>query len=183
MPDTALIVIDMLNKYDHEDAEPLAESVAEQLQAIVDLRDQAREDPEVLTVYVNDNFGAWEAGPGELVEMALAGERPDLVEPIAPREPVPFITKGRHSIFYETAVNHLLRIEDVERVIMVGQVTEQCILYSALDAHMRDYEVAVSPAALAHIDAELAQAALKMMEKNLHARMREAPLRDLVAPK
>jgi nicotinamidase-related amidase len=183
MPDNALIVIDMLNKYDHEDADALAESVEAQLPAIVDLRDAARENPGVLTVYVNDNFGAWEAGPGELVDMALAGERPDLIEPIAPREPVPFVTKGRHSIFYETAVDHLLSTHGVKRIVLCGQVTEQCILYSALDAHMRGYDVAVSPAAVAHIDAELAEAALKMMEINLHADLREAPLGELTAPK
>jgi nicotinamidase-related amidase len=179
MPAAALIVIDMLNQYDHEDAEPLAESVAEQLPAIVALRDQAREDPNVLTVYVNDNFGAWEAGPRELVDIALAGKRPDLVEPIAPREPVPFVTKGRHSIFYETAVDHLLSTHGVERVVLCGQVTEQCILYSALDAYMRDYTVAVSPDAVAHIDPELAQAALRMMETNLHADLRDASLKQL----
>ena len=174
MPETALLVIDMLNPYDHEDAEPLAASVREKLDAIVGLRDRAREPDDVLLVYVNDNYDRWESGREELVERALAGRHPELVEPIAPRDPVPFLPKGRHSTFYQTALDHLLRLEDVERIVLTGQVTEQCILYSALDAYLRGYQVVVPPDAVAHISGNLAEAALEMMERNLHADLRPA---------
>jgi len=174
MPDTALIVIDMLNTYDHDDAEPLVESVRRQLPQIVDLRDRAKERDDVLLVYVNDNYDAWDAGREALVERALGGEHRELVEPIAPTDPVPFLPKGRHSIFYQTALDHVLRIEDVERVVLAGQVTEQCILYSALDAYLRGYDVVVPTDAVAHIHDDLAQAALRMMETNMHADLVEA---------
>jgi nicotinamidase-related amidase len=169
MPKTALLIIDMLNPYDHEDAEPLADSVAERLPTIVDLRDRARDSSDTVTVYVNDNYDEWELDHDDIVQRALNGRRPDLVEPIAPREPVPFVVKGRHSIFYQTAVDHLLRVKEVERLILTGQVTEQCILYSALDAYIRGYELVVPPDAVACIDPELAEAALKMMASNMHA--------------
>jgi nicotinamidase-related amidase len=169
MPKTALIVTDMLNAYDHEDAEPLAESVEEKLPCIVDLIERARTDDDTLLVYVQDNYDQWEATRDDLVQRALDGKRPDLVEPIAPREPVPFLPKGRHSIFYETALAHLLSVNDVECIVLAGQVTEQCILYSALDGYIRGYEVKIPRDAVAHIDPELAEAALKMMETNLHA--------------
>ena len=42
----ATIVIDMLNPYDHEDAEKLVPSVREALPRIVELRDRARETDE-----------------------------------------------------------------------------------------------------------------------------------------
>jgi nicotinamidase-related amidase len=174
VPPTALIVIDMLNSYDHEDADLLVRSVGDCLPNVVELRDAAAERDDVLLVYVNDNYDAWDSGRQELVERALDGEHPELVEPIAPQRPVPFIPKGRHSIFYETALAHLLRVEEVERVVLVGQVTEQCILYSALDAYLRGYDVVVPPDAVAHIDEELAKAALKMMERNMHADLVEA---------
>jgi nicotinamidase-related amidase len=169
VPQTALLVIDMLNPYDHDDADRLAESVREALPRIVELRDRAREAAETLTVYVNDNYEAWEAGRRELVERALAGRHPELVEPIAPTEPLPFVEKGRHSIFYETPVDHLLRAKEINRIVMCGQVTEQCILYSALDAYLRGYEIAVPADAVAHIIPGLAGAALEMMERNMHA--------------
>jgi nicotinamidase-related amidase len=176
MPRTAVIIADMLNSYDHEDAEPLVESVKEQLPGIVDLRRRA-EEAGALVVYVNDNHDSWEAGREELIEKALEGEHPELVEPIAPREPVPFLAKGRHSAFYQTALDHLLSQAEIERIVLAGQVTEQCILYSALDAYIRGYEMVVPPDAVAHIDGELAQAALKMMESNMHAEL--TPVRDI----
>jgi nicotinamidase-related amidase len=161
----------MLNTYDHEDAEPLAESVSERLDDIVALRDRAAADDDALVVHVNDNHDRWEATREDLVEGALAGRHPELVAPITPDRSAPFITKGRHSIFYQTAVDHLLRSVGVERIVLAGQVTEQCILYSALDGYIRGYEVAIPVGAVAHIDPELGRAALTMMERNLHATM------------
>ena len=144
---TALIVIDMLNTYDHEDADRLAECVREKLPA--DRRSPRRGERRARTsllIYVNDNHDEWDAGRESWWSARSPGERPDLVEPIAPaatrRRSSP---KGRHSIFYQTAVDHLLRVEDVKRVVLAGQVTEQCILYSALDAYLRGYEVVVPP--------------------------------------
>jgi len=171
VPENALIVIDMLNTYDHEDGESLAGCVREKLPQIVALRDEARTQDDVKLVYVNDNHDVWEAGRETLVEEALNGRHPELVEPIIPEGDRPFLPKGRHSIFYETAVSHLLRVEDVRRVILVGQVTEQCILYSALDAYLRGYELVVPPDAVAHIDADLARASLQMMERNMHGKL------------
>jgi nicotinamidase-related amidase len=174
MPKIALIITDMLNAYDHEDAEPLAESVEEKLPGIVHLIEQAKANEDTLLVYVQDNYDQWEATREDLVKRALDGKRPDLVEPIAPDGPVPFLPKGRHSVFYETALAHLLSVNDIERIVLAGQVTEQCILYSALDGYIRGYDVSIPPDAVAHIDDELAEAALKMMERNLHANVATA---------
>jgi nicotinamidase-related amidase len=176
VPKTAVIIADMLNAYDHEDAEPLAESVKERLPSIVDLRRRA-EEADALVVFVNDNHDSWEAGREELIEKAMRGEHPELVDPIAPRQPVPFLAKGRHSAFYQTALDHLLSQADIERIVLAGQVTEQCILYSALDAYIRGYEMVVPPDAVACIDAELAEGALKMMESNMHAEL--TPVADI----
>jgi nicotinamidase-related amidase len=167
---SALVVVDMLNRYEHEDAEPLTESVRDRLPAMQRLIDAARER-DVLTVYVNDNYDDWTAHAASLSEHALAGPHADLVEPILPAEDVPFVIKARHSIFYETQVEYLLRQEDVGRVVLMGQVTEQCILYSALDAYVRHFDVAVAPDAVAHIHAELAEAALRLMELNMRAHL------------
>jgi nicotinamidase-related amidase len=161
----------MLNPYDHEDGDPLAESVREKLPSIVELRDRGSASDDVITVYVNDNYDRWEADREELIRQAMEGKLPELVEPIAPREQVPFIRKGRHSIFYQTAVDHLLRVNEVERLVLCGQVTEQCILYSALDAYIRGFEIVVPPDAVAHIDGRLADAALEMMRSNMHAEL------------
>ena len=173
MARTALIVCDMLNPYEHEDAEKLTESVEQRLPALVGLRDRAREEG-VPTIYVNDNQGNWESSREGLVEGALAGARPDLVEPILPADGDLFLAKTRHSIFFASPLEHILAQEDVDRIVIAGQVTEQCVLYSALDAYLRHLDVAVPRDAVAHIFEDLADASLKMMERNMHAEVCDA---------
>jgi len=125
-------------------------------------------------VYVNDNAGEWSASREELVERMGASDHADMLEELRPGRDTAFVMKGRHSIFYGTAVEHLLRELGVERIVLAGQVTEQCILYSALDAYLRDFAVVVPRDAVAHIHPHLAEAALEMMERNLHAEVTEA---------
>ncbi|WP_318211821.1 MULTISPECIES: isochorismatase family cysteine hydrolase [unclassified Streptomyces] len=169
MPRTAaLIVIDMLNTYAHEDAEALVVSVREVLPGIETLLRRARAD-DAPVLYVNDNFGEWRSHHGEILRTALDGRHRDLVEPVAPDENSLFVVKARHSIFFETPLAYLLGQLKVERLVLCGQVTEQCVLYSALDAHIRHFDVVVAADAVAHIDAELAEAALRMMRTNMSA--------------
>ncbi|MBW3608520.1 MAG: cysteine hydrolase [Actinobacteria bacterium] len=158
----------MLNEYDHEDAEVLIESVRAALPAMRGLIERGGHEGTPI-VYVNDNYGDWAAGRPEIVERAIAGRARDVVEPIAPADGSWFISKARHSIFYETQLEYLLREQEIERVVLVGQVTEQCILYSALDAYVRRFNVAVPSDAVAGIHPDLADAALRMMERNMRA--------------
>jgi nicotinamidase-related amidase len=168
MSRSALIVTDMLNRYEHEDAEQLMDSVHDALPGVRTLLDRACEE-EVAVVYVNDNHDDWSAGRDELVSWAMSGADPELIEPIIPRDDFAFVVKARHSGFYETQLDYLLRRQHVERLVLAGQVTEQCILYSALDAYVRHYEVVVARDAVAQIHPELAQAALEMMRRNMRA--------------
>ena len=129
---------------------------------------RAREAGELI-VYVNDNHGDWTTGRRRADGWALDGADPSLVEPIAPPDDVPFLVKARHSAFYATQLEYLLRQHEVERIVLVGQVTEQCVLYTALDAYIRHLAVTVPRDAVAHIHADLASAALRMMEINMRA--------------
>ena len=168
MARTALLVTDMLNDYAHEDADALARSAGQAVPAIEHLIARAA-DEDVLTIYVNDNHGAWTSDRQGLVRSALAGRHPELVEPVAPPDDAMFVVKARHSIFYQTPLEYLLGQEGVDRIVLVGQVTEQCILYSALDAYIRHLDVVVPRDAVAHIHAHLADAALQLMERNMAA--------------
>jgi nicotinamidase-related amidase len=168
MPRRALVVIDMINTYDHEDAERLRESAETVVPVLSELVGRAREAGAPV-IYVNDNFGHWRSDQDALVKDALSGEHAALVEPIVPDEDALFVVKARHSIFYETPLEYLLRSEEIDEIVLTGQATEQCILYSALDAHIRHIPVLVPREAVAHIHEDLAQAALRMMEVNMEA--------------
>ena len=170
---TALVVVDMLNPYDHDDAEELAESVAGTIEPITSLVGRAR-DEEVPVVYVQDNYGHWNASADELGRRALEGRHPELVEPILPPDDAAFVVKARHSAFYGTLLEYLLDRLGAGRIVLAGQVTEQCILYSALDAYVRHFQVAVPRDGVAHIHESLGDAALQMMERNMSAEIAPA---------
>jgi nicotinamidase-related amidase len=137
MSDTAVLVVDMMNSYQHPDPEPLTPNVAKIIEPLTDLVRRAGESDDVDLVYVNDNYGDFTADFSDIVRSACDGARPDLVDPIVP-------------------------------------TTGQCILYSALDAYVRHFPVGVPTDAVAHIDAELGAAALKMMEQNMDAELTSA---------
>jgi nicotinamidase-related amidase len=166
----ALIVIDMINTYDHPDAEQLLPSARKIVPVVAGLIREAR-DHRVPVIYVNDNFGQWRSHQGALVDAALAGPHAELVEPVRPDDGALFVVKARHSIFYETPLTYLLWELGVRQVILCGQVTEQCVLYSALDAHIRHLDVTVVSDAVAHIHPRLADAALEMMRRNMGAQV------------
>jgi nicotinamidase-related amidase len=167
---TAVCVVDMLNTYDHEDAGRLTANVEQVVEPIATLVKRA-EDEGVEIIYVNDNYGDWNSSHEELAERAMAGERPDLVEPILPPGSADFVIKARHTIFYMTPLEYLLSQKGIDHLVLVGQVTEQCILYSALDAYVRHLSVTVPHDGVAHIHDDLAEAALKMMDRNMRAEL------------
>ena len=160
--------------YDYPDAERVAESARDAVPVIAGLIDRAR-DGEATLVFVNDNYGDWGALP---VRGSPTTPSAALTRSWSSRcfrtESDPFIVKARHSAFYTTPLEYMVRQEEVERVVLAGQVTEQCVLYSALDAYVRHFSVAVVRDGVAHIDPDLAEAGLTMIERNMKGDVRTA---------
>ena len=167
--DTAVLIIDMLNDYDHVDGDELASNVERVVDPLSELAGRARERDDVDLIYVNDNHGDFTADARSILDAAMNGKRPDLVEPVAPYPDCAFLTKVRHSAFYATPLAYLLNRLGTQRLVLTGQVTEQCILYTALDGYVRHFDVVVPRDVVAHIDEHLGDAALAMMRRNMGA--------------
>ncbi len=165
---TAIVVVDMLNSYEHDDAEPLTRSVETIVNPLRELVARA-EHEDVELIYVNDNYGDWNSSQEELAKRALDGARPDLVKPLLPPDGADFVIKARHTIFYMTPLEYLLGQKEIGHLVLTGQVTEQCILYSSLDAYVRHFDVSIPRDGVAHIHEDLAKASLEMMERNMSA--------------
>ncbi len=160
----------MLNSYEHEDADELTQSVETVVEPLSELIERADRDGTEI-IYVNDNYGDWKSSQEDLARQAIEGARRDLVEPLLPPDSADFVLKARHTIFYMTPLEYLLGQKEIDRLILTGQVTEQCILYSALDAYVRHFEVSIPRDGVAHIHENLAGAALEMMERNMNAQL------------
>lgn len=170
---SCLVIIDMITDYAFPDGERAARAARGAVPRIREVRDRA-DAAGIARVYVNDLVDDWRCSPTQTLVDALSGARPDLVRPLAPRPDDPFFHKGRHSAFAGTPLDHFLVDHGMTEVVLTGQVTEQCILYTALDAHIRRYSLTIITDAVVPLDPELGAAALRMMSTNMDARLMPA---------
>src|SRR3954470_5357981 len=156
----ALLVIDAISDFEHEDGGKLLSSFRERLPAMRDALAHAREIG-MPVIYVNDHHGRWDGDARGLVEEALGGHGGDVVGDLAPRPGDPFLLKPRYSAFDHTALALLLRELEVERLVLMGGATGGCIGQSDIDARELGFKVTILAAACAAIDPEVEQLSLK----------------------
>ncbi|MBJ7471384.1 MAG: isochorismatase family protein [Solirubrobacteraceae bacterium] len=179
---TALLVIDMFSPMDGGDGRALRRTAPKVLPVIGELIQRARAAG-VPVVYVENHEGRWTATADELVDAARKHGLGDDLTPILPAPGDPFVIRARPSAFDRSQLEDLLQSRGVRRVILTGQATEQGILYSALDASVSRFKVVVPQDAVAAIDSSLAGAALRMMDRNMHADVTQAGAIDFSVTK
>jgi len=160
----ALVVIDVVNRFDHEDADRLLGSFRARVDAMEAAIAAARErgDP---VIYVNDHDGTWVSDAPCLVREAIAGRGGDVVARLAPRPDDPFLLKARYSIFDHTSLDLLLDELEVERVLPMGAATEGCVVQSGVDAREHGLKVTILADACATVDERLEEVALLYAEE------------------
>jgi nicotinamidase-related amidase len=140
----ALLLIDVINDLEFEGGERLLKPAVRVARRIAALARQARRAG-VPVVYVNDNFGRWRSDFRTLVTHCLHdGVRG---EPVArlltPEEDDYFVLKPKHSGFFGTTLDLLLAHLGARRLVLTGLTTDACVLFTANDAYMREYELHV----------------------------------------
>ena len=166
---TALLIIDMINEMSFEGADALRGPAADAAAAIARLREEA-DAAGVPVVYVNDNFGEWHSERGRLVDRCLEnGDVPDIVRALAPRRDDYFVIKPQFSGFYATNLPVLLPKLQVSRLILTGVAADICVLFTAADAHMRDYGLWVPGDAVAGEHVQRTSWALEIMRNSMGA--------------
>ncbi len=141
---TALLLIDVINRFDFDRGRELLKNVLPLAPCIAALAGRARRQG-VPVIYINDNFGRWQSNFQQLIDRALAPDSPGngFVRQVAPEECDYFVLKPKHSGFYQTPLEILLKHLGAQRVILAGVCTNSCILFTANDAYMRDLQIAV----------------------------------------
>lgn len=136
----ALLLIDVINPLDFDGAERLRERARPVVAAIRAFRERCREAG-VPVVYVNDNFGRWRSDVRALVAAVRESPGGEVVAGLEPSDDDYFVLKPKLSAFHGTTLDTLLRHLRAETVILAGLAGDRCVLFSAGDAHMRDYRV------------------------------------------
>ena len=142
--DTCLLLIDLINSFEFPRGDELYERAQYIGPKIAALKKKAREAG-IPCVYVNDNFGRWRSNLNDVLRQAL---RPDslgrpLVELLVPDSEDYFVLKPKHSAFYQTPLELLLKHLGSERLILTGVSTNSCVFMTAHDAYMRDLKLMV----------------------------------------
>lgn len=179
---TALLIIDMINDLDFEGGEDLREAAEAAARRIMALRDAA-DEAGVPVIYVNDNFGHWHSERSSIVDHCDREDSPGraLIAALRPRDSDYFIVKPQFSGFYATNLPVLLPQLGVSRVILTGVAADICVLFTAADAHMREYDLWVPGDTVASESDAHRRWALEIMQHSMCAETRptdELPLTD-----
>ena len=172
---TALVLVDVINDLEFEDGDRLLEHALPAAERIAALKARVRKAG-LPVIYANDNFGRWRSDLSDVVEHCLHdGVRGEpVVELLRPDEEDYFVLKPKHSAFFATTLEVLLKYLEVDTIILCGFSGDVCVLLTAADAYMRDLHLRVPGDCVASINPRENARALAYMKRNFDADTRPA---------
>lgn len=172
----ALLLIDVINPMQFVGADALLAAATTVAGNIRQLKKRARSCG-VPAIYVNDNFDCWHLGFRELIERFRRARVPGmpLIEMLEPEYPLDYyILKPFHSGFFRTGLEVLLRRIGARTLVLTGFAGDICVLFTANDAYMREFEVIVPADCVASEREEDNAHALRQMRRLLKADVRRS---------
>ena len=168
--DIALLLIDVINDLDFPEADELLRFARPMARKIMRLKLRAKKAG-VPVIYVNDNFGRWRSDFRRQVVHCLrdTSRGHEIVSLLQPDDDDYFVLKPKHSGFFSTTLHTLLRYLGSRKLILTGIAGNFCVLFTANDAYMRDYELIIPSDCTASNTAEENRQALALMRKFLKA--------------
>jgi len=171
--EVALILVDVINDLDFPEAKQLARFIPALADSIARLKGRAKAAG-VPVIYVNDNFGRWRSDFRALIEHCRKGKSRSLIEKLYPERDDYFVLKPKHSGFFSSTLETLLRYLGARRLIITGIAGNFCVLFTANDAYMRDYELAIPFDCVISNTAKENTEALQLMKRYLKADTRRS---------
>ncbi|HVE89898.1 MAG TPA: isochorismatase family cysteine hydrolase [Burkholderiaceae bacterium] len=171
----ALLIIDMISDFEFADGQRLFRHALPAAGNILRLKKRA-DAARIPTIYVNDNFGQWRSDFRQIVQRCL--NEPVRGKPIArmlaPADEDYFVLKPANSGFFSTPLRTLLQLIGVETLLLTGVTSNQCVLFTAADAYVRNYRLVVPRDCVAAINTKANELSLKYFESVLKADVRSS---------
>ena len=151
----------MISNWQFPDADALLRETAPIAATIARLKHRCAQSG-VPVIYANDNSGQWRSDFKFVVRQSLEAGGPgsDITRQLEPGPEDYFVLKPKHSAFFATPLEILLDHLGTRRLLIVGIAGDQCVVNTAVDARMRDFDVAVPSDAIASLTPERNQRAL-----------------------
>jgi nicotinamidase-related amidase len=176
----ALILIDVINDLAFAEGGALLQQAIPMAQQIAALKRRTRHLG-IPSIYVNDNFGRWQSDFQKLIrhclEDGVCGK--PLVTLLQPDDEDYFVLKPKHSGFYSTTLELLLRAFGTHTLILTGIAGNICVLFTANDAYMREYHLVIPADCIASNTGQDNANALHLMQTVLKADVRPSTALDL----
>lgn len=171
--EVALLLVDVINPLDFPEAGQLLRYLPALTRKISRLKQRAQKAG-VPIIYVNDNFGRWRSDFRRQVKRCLTKEvlGCEMAMQLQPKQSDYFVLKPKHSGFFATTLETLLRYLGTRRLIITGVAGNFCVLFTANDAYMRDYELLIPADCVASNTKQENRQALELMRKFLKADIR-----------
>ena len=184
-PDThpvALLLVDVINPLDFPEADQLVRYAVPAAKKLAELKLRANQE-RVPVVYANDNFGRWRSDLSAVVERCQEPgcKGTPLVELLRPGKEDYFVLKPKHSAFFSTTLDTLLRYLGTRTLVIGGFAADICVLFSANDAYMRDLHVVVPADGVASNETKDRDAALALVRRVLKGMTPKAAEVDFAA--
>jgi len=92
----------------------------------------------------------------------------EIIEELEPHFPEDLtIVKKRYSGFFKTSLDRYLKSFKIKKIYITGILTNVCVLFTAVEASIRDYEVAIWADSVAALSKDDHETALDQMERVL----------------
>jgi nicotinamidase-related amidase len=165
----ALLLIDVINDFNFPEADQLLKYARPMGQKLLRLKRRAQRAG-VPVIYVNDNFGRWKSDFHYTVEhCARNGRGSELMTLLRPEQNDYFVLKPKHSGFFSTTLETLLRYLEAQTLILTGIAGNFCVLFTANDAYMRDFNLFVPSDCIVSNTRKENESALRLMREFLKA--------------
>jgi len=170
----AVLLIDVINDFDFPGVDQLLKYARPMARVLLRLKQRAHKAG-VPMIYVNDNFGRWKSDFRRTVDYcAEHGRGRDIVQLLRPEENDYFVLKPKHSGFFSTTLETLLRYLETQTLILTGIAGNFCVLFTANDAYMRDFDLFVPSDCTVSNTKKGNDSALGLMRKFLKADTRSS---------
>jgi nicotinamidase-related amidase len=171
--ETVLLLVDVINDFDFPGHRKLLRFALPAARRIAALKTRLRAR-HIPAIYVNDNFGRWQSDFKKQVERCIDENSPGapVARVLIPHEHDYFVLKPKQSGFFSTSLDVLLSYLGARKLIITGFAADICVLFTANDAYMRDYEVIVPADCIAAESAAAHRSACAQMKRFLHADVR-----------
>ena len=178
----SLLLIDVINDFNFPEGDQLLQLALPVGKNIAALKKRAKAAG-IPCVYVNDNFGRWQSDFKKIVAHCSKEDAKgkSFVEPLIPDDDDYFVLKPKHSGFYSTTLDLVLTHLTAKNLILTGIAGNNCVLFTANDAYMRDYKVFIPSDCTVSNTEEENRYALQQMETVLKADTTPSEKLDLKA--